>query len=50
MKELEQEEVKRTFTIDRKLLNKFKKQSKKNSKTYKQSVKEAIQLWLLQQT
>lgn len=50
MKKLEQEEVKRTFTIDRKLLNKFKKQSKKNSKTYKQSVKEAIQLWLLQQT
>lgn len=50
MNELEQEEVKRTFTIDRKLLNKFKKQSKKNSKTYKQSVKEAIQLWLLQQT
>lgn len=50
MNELGQEEVKRTFTIDRKLLNKFKKQSKKNSKTYKQSVKEAIQLWLLQQT
>lgn len=50
MNELGQEEVKRTFTIDQKLLNKFKKQSKKNSKTYKQSVKEAIQLWLLQQT
>lgn len=50
MKDLKQKEVKRTFTVDQKLLDKFKKQSKKNSKTYKQSVKEAIQLWLLQQT
>lgn len=39
-------EVKRTFTINNKLLDEFKLISKKNSKTYKQSVKEAIELWL----
>lgn len=43
------EEVKRNFTIDHVLLKKFKKASKQNSKTYKKTVSEAIELWLKQQ-
>ena len=49
MERSETEEVKRTFTIDKKLLKEFKITSKKKSKTYKQTVKEAIELWLLHQ-
>ena len=43
-------EVKRTFTINNKLLDEFKLISKRNSKTYKQSIKEAIELWLSKQS
>ena len=43
---METEEKKRTFTLDEKLLEEFKKQSTAASKSYKQTVKEAIQLWL----
>lgn len=38
--------TKRTFTIEEKLLAEYKEQSKKNGKTYKRTIEEAIKLWL----
>ncbi|MGO3169141.1 hypothetical protein [Senegalia sp. (in: firmicutes)] len=38
--------IKRSFTIDEELLEKFKKTSKKECKTYKRSVEEALKIWL----
>lgn len=38
--------IKRTFTIDGKLLEEYKTLSKKNSKSYKRTIEEAINLWL----
>ncbi|MDN6317741.1 MAG: hypothetical protein L0J59_09740 [Lactococcus lactis] len=42
-------EIQRDFTIDSKLLKTFKKMSKEASKTYKQTIKEAIDLWIQKQ-
>lgn len=38
--------IKRTFTIDEKLLTEFKALSKKNGKSYKRTIEEAITLWV----
>lgn len=43
------EEVKRNFTINHNLLKDFKKTSKKNSKSYKRAIQEALKLWLKKQ-
>ena len=43
------EEVKRNFTINYDLLKKFKKASKEHGKSYKRTVAEAIELWLIKQ-
>lgn len=42
-------EEKRCFTINQILLEQFKNGSKKASKTYKQALSEAIELWLKKQ-
>lgn len=42
-------EEKRCFTINEILLEQFKVRSKKASKTYKQALAEALELWLKKQ-
>lgn len=44
--EEDRKEVSRSFKIDRKLLKKFKVQSRKSGKSYKRTIEESIQLWL----
>lgn len=39
-------DVKRSFTINEKLLKEFKETSKRESKTYRRAVEEALKLWL----
>lgn len=39
-------EIRRSFPIDSDLLADFKKKSKEDGKSYQQTTKEAMQLWL----